>query len=481
MTAPSVAEDTALEIFGIRHHGPGSARSLVAALGVFEPDVVLIEGPADADPLIPLGGVGSDDPAGGPAGLCRRPAEPGGVLAVRGVLPRMAGPDLGGSARRRGRVLRSPRRRDPGRGRRRRGPAAGADGADAADRRASGNPAGPVGAAGRGGRVRRPRALVGRRDRIPPRRRVAVSRSARRHGRTPPRPARSRSRRCQARGPARGVHAADHPIGAQVRPAPGGRGLRRLARPGADPTTAPGHRRRQAAARASPTQGPHHLGAVDPFPARVRERIRRRHRLPGVVQPSVECARSADHPLADEGGRSAAYQGPAGVQRPRDRVGPAGRIAGQPAGSSTRGLDRGPRRHPGRALRRERADARLRHRRTGGRSGPRDGRPGRPDRAFGGRPDPAVPNPADQAGRGPSAARPRPPQADRPSALGVVPSAAPARTALDPSGRQRDPGTRHLPGDLAVPVATRVRGGSDRGRNLGDHGARRRPRRRCST
>ncbi len=53
VTAPSVAEDTALEIFGIRHHGPGSARSLVAALGVFEPDVVLIEGPADADPLIP--------------------------------------------------------------------------------------------------------------------------------------------------------------------------------------------------------------------------------------------------------------------------------------------------------------------------------------------------------------------------------------------------------------------------------------------
>ncbi len=52
MTAPSVSEATALEIFGIRHHGPGSARSLVAALENFAPDVVLIEGPADADPLI---------------------------------------------------------------------------------------------------------------------------------------------------------------------------------------------------------------------------------------------------------------------------------------------------------------------------------------------------------------------------------------------------------------------------------------------
>jgi Family of unknown function (DUF5682) len=41
-----------LEVFGIRHHGPGSARSLVAALDGFGPDLVLIEGPADADPLL---------------------------------------------------------------------------------------------------------------------------------------------------------------------------------------------------------------------------------------------------------------------------------------------------------------------------------------------------------------------------------------------------------------------------------------------
>jgi Family of unknown function (DUF5682) len=41
-----------VEVFGIRHHGPGSARSLVAALADYQPDAVLIEGPADADSLL---------------------------------------------------------------------------------------------------------------------------------------------------------------------------------------------------------------------------------------------------------------------------------------------------------------------------------------------------------------------------------------------------------------------------------------------
>lgn len=39
-------------VFGIRHHGPGSARSLRLALERFRPDMILIEGPADADPLV---------------------------------------------------------------------------------------------------------------------------------------------------------------------------------------------------------------------------------------------------------------------------------------------------------------------------------------------------------------------------------------------------------------------------------------------
>jgi hypothetical protein len=42
------------ELYGIRHHGPGSARSLRAALGEQKPDVVLIEGPPEADGLVAL-------------------------------------------------------------------------------------------------------------------------------------------------------------------------------------------------------------------------------------------------------------------------------------------------------------------------------------------------------------------------------------------------------------------------------------------
>ena len=43
-----------IELYGIRHHGPGSARSLRAALSELGPDVVLIEGPPEADGLIEL-------------------------------------------------------------------------------------------------------------------------------------------------------------------------------------------------------------------------------------------------------------------------------------------------------------------------------------------------------------------------------------------------------------------------------------------
>jgi Family of unknown function (DUF5682) len=48
----AVGERPRVEVFGIRHHGPGSARSLLAALMDYQPDAVLIEGPADADPLL---------------------------------------------------------------------------------------------------------------------------------------------------------------------------------------------------------------------------------------------------------------------------------------------------------------------------------------------------------------------------------------------------------------------------------------------
>lgn len=38
--------------FGIRHHGPGCARSLLAALEVLQPDCLLVEGPPEADALL---------------------------------------------------------------------------------------------------------------------------------------------------------------------------------------------------------------------------------------------------------------------------------------------------------------------------------------------------------------------------------------------------------------------------------------------
>ena len=41
-------------VYGIRHHGPGSARSVRAALAGQRPDIVLIEGPPEADDLVAL-------------------------------------------------------------------------------------------------------------------------------------------------------------------------------------------------------------------------------------------------------------------------------------------------------------------------------------------------------------------------------------------------------------------------------------------
>jgi hypothetical protein len=43
-------------VYGVRHHGPGSARSVRAALTEQQPDVVLIEGPPEADALVALAG-----------------------------------------------------------------------------------------------------------------------------------------------------------------------------------------------------------------------------------------------------------------------------------------------------------------------------------------------------------------------------------------------------------------------------------------
>ncbi|MGV9791225.1 DUF5682 family protein [Streptomyces sp. NPDC003435] len=51
---PAGAFEAGPLLLGVRHHGPGSARAVRAALDAAAPAVVLIEGPPEADPLIPL-------------------------------------------------------------------------------------------------------------------------------------------------------------------------------------------------------------------------------------------------------------------------------------------------------------------------------------------------------------------------------------------------------------------------------------------
>jgi hypothetical protein len=45
-----------VHVLGIRHHGPGCARSLLAALDELNPDVIVMEGPADAEETLGLAG-----------------------------------------------------------------------------------------------------------------------------------------------------------------------------------------------------------------------------------------------------------------------------------------------------------------------------------------------------------------------------------------------------------------------------------------
>ncbi|MCB1767107.1 MAG: hypothetical protein KDJ22_13785, partial [Candidatus Competibacteraceae bacterium] len=63
-----------LLLLGIRHHGPGSARSVLKALTEWQPDLILVEGPPDAQDLLPL----AADPSMKPpvALLIYDPAEP---------------------------------------------------------------------------------------------------------------------------------------------------------------------------------------------------------------------------------------------------------------------------------------------------------------------------------------------------------------------------------------------------------------------
>lgn len=59
-------------VFGVRHHGPGCARSLLAALEAMDPDAVLVEGPPDAAEVLHLAGAAEMKP---PVALLVYPTE----------------------------------------------------------------------------------------------------------------------------------------------------------------------------------------------------------------------------------------------------------------------------------------------------------------------------------------------------------------------------------------------------------------------
>ena len=47
---------------GIRHHGPGSAYSVVQALTAIQPDIILIEGPPEAESVVALASAAAMEP-----------------------------------------------------------------------------------------------------------------------------------------------------------------------------------------------------------------------------------------------------------------------------------------------------------------------------------------------------------------------------------------------------------------------------------
>jgi len=64
----------AIHILGIRHHGPGSARNVKNFLAAVKPDIILVEGPPEADPLLKW--VGHEELKPPVAVLCYRPDAP---------------------------------------------------------------------------------------------------------------------------------------------------------------------------------------------------------------------------------------------------------------------------------------------------------------------------------------------------------------------------------------------------------------------
>lgn len=75
---PGPPAGPSVTVLGIRHHGPGSARSVLLALEELQPDLVLVEGVPELDPVLPLlGEEGMEPPV---AGLVHAVDEPGRAL-----------------------------------------------------------------------------------------------------------------------------------------------------------------------------------------------------------------------------------------------------------------------------------------------------------------------------------------------------------------------------------------------------------------
>ena len=81
MSSNSQPPASPFTVFGIRHHGPGSARSLRTSLARLEPDCILVEGPPDADGVLSFAGEAGMQPPVAlliydpekPAGACYYP------------------------------------------------------------------------------------------------------------------------------------------------------------------------------------------------------------------------------------------------------------------------------------------------------------------------------------------------------------------------------------------------------------------------
>ena len=90
-----------LRLLGIRHHGPGSARAVRRAPWTsYRPDVVLIEGPPEADPLLALAGRRGMRPPVALLGYVARPTAPGARRSGRSPSsPGVAGDPVGAGPR----------------------------------------------------------------------------------------------------------------------------------------------------------------------------------------------------------------------------------------------------------------------------------------------------------------------------------------------------------------------------------------------